>query len=71
MTFKDVLENRKVALQRELDTIDAELQKTIEAATNKAKIDAKNLKIQIKRLDTMLETYKEYAADFDRYSVGP
>ena len=71
MTFKDVLENRKLALQKELDAIDAELQKQIEAATAKAKLDAKNLKFQIKRLDSMLETYKEYAADFDRYSVGP
>lgn len=69
MTFKDVLENRKLALQKELDAIDAELQKTIEEATNKAKVDAKNLKFQIKRLDSMLETYKEYAAEFDVYKL--
>jgi len=69
MTFKDVLENRKLAFQKNLDAIDAEFAKTVEVATVKAKTDAKNIKFQIKRLDTMLETYTEYAAEFDAYTL--
>ena len=69
MTFKLVIQAQRTALQTQLDAIDTELQKKIDDETAKARASSKNLKFQIKRLDSMLETYKEYAEEFDKHEV--
>jgi len=69
MTFKEVIQAKKVELQTQLDVIDTDLQKKVEEETNKAKLAGKNLKIQLRRLDAMLETYMEYEADFEIYTM--
>ena len=67
--FLAVIEARKAALQAELAAQDADLQKKIDELTAKSKLDGKSLRLQIKRLEHMIEIYKENDKDFDHYDV--